>query len=63
SSFVWFRDTSFLSVTPEKIGIFSDVPTRGVQLFLLKNSSNQEAAIKVRIYNHSSKVQQKTSAL
>lgn len=29
----------------------------------LKNCSNQEAAIKVRIYNHSSKVQQKTSAL
>ncbi len=32
-------------------------------IVLLKNSSNQEAAIKVRIYNHSSKVLQKASAL
>lgn len=32
-------------------------------IVILKNSSNQEAAIKVRIYDHSSKVQQKISAL
>ncbi|WP_313191507.1 hypothetical protein [Sphingobacterium sp.] len=32
-------------------------------IVFLKNSSNQEAAVKVRIYNHSSKVLQKTSAL
>ncbi|MGX1639629.1 hypothetical protein [Sphingobacterium sp. NPDC055431] len=32
-------------------------------IVLLINSSNQDAAIKVRIYNHSSKVLQKASAL
>ena len=51
-----------MDTTMTKINKYSfNVEDNGI--VILKNSSNQEAAIKVRIYNHSSKVLQKASAL